>query len=80
MSNISGGEPVHHFKQPYTDTVNNEILHQTRLYGKHYIHSHDVNLQDILGLEVIFTKLNSTSESSITSSISNEHVFCQLTI
>ena len=45
MSNISGAEPVQYFKQPCTDTVNNEILHQTRLNGQHYLCSHYVNLQ-----------------------------------
>ena len=44
-SNISGAEPVHYFKQLCTDTVNNEILHQTNFYGQHYLRSHDVNLQ-----------------------------------
>ena len=44
-SNISGAEPVHYFKQPCTDTVNNEILHQANLYSQQYLHSHDINLQ-----------------------------------
>ena len=44
-SNISGAEAVHYFKQPRTDTVNNEILYQTNFYGQQYLHSHDVYLQ-----------------------------------
>ena len=66
-SNISGAEPVHYFKQPCTDTVNNEILHQANLYCQQYLHSHDVNLQQhprALGHD--FSNLNSTSENSIT--------------
>ena len=66
-SNISGAEPVHYFKQPCTDTVNNEILHQANLYGQQYLHSHDVYLQQhprALGHD--FANLNSTSENFIT--------------
>ena len=66
-SNIFGAELVHYFKQPCTDTVNNEILHQANLYCQQYLHSHDVYLQQhprALGHD--FANLNSTSENSIT--------------
>ena len=37
---LSGAEPVIYFKHLWTDTLSNEILKQTNLYGQQYLQSH----------------------------------------
>ena len=37
---LSGAEPVIYFKHLWTDTLSNEILKQTIIYGQQYLQSH----------------------------------------
>lgn len=43
-SNTSGAKPVNYSNQLWTDTLNNEILHQINLYCQQYHHSHNEHL------------------------------------